>query len=62
MAQNRVALWTAEDMEEDVDLSLALGSYGQNGHYNDGQLIDPLVICVHLSMCPTSPAAATADR
>ena len=36
MAQNRVALWTAEDLEEDVDLSLALGSYGQNGPYNDG--------------------------
>ncbi|KAF8347471.1 eukaryotic translation initiation factor 3 subunit 6 [Amanita rubescens] len=43
MAQNRVALWTAEDMEEDVDLSLALGSYGQNGHYNDAPLPQPQI-------------------
>ncbi|KAF8737469.1 hypothetical protein AX14_012849 [Amanita brunnescens Koide BX004] len=43
MAQNRVALWTAEDMEEDVDLSLALGSYGQNGPYTDAPLPQPQI-------------------
>ncbi|KAF8631456.1 hypothetical protein AX15_002394 [Amanita polypyramis BW_CC] len=43
MAQNRMALWTAEDMEEDVDLSLALGNYGQNGHYDDAHLPHPQI-------------------
>ena len=40
MSQNRMALWTAEDMEEEVDLSLALGNYGQN--FDDGQLTSGL--------------------
>ena len=38
MAQQRTALWEA-DLEEDfhdVDLNLAIGSYGQNGLYDDG--------------------------
>ncbi|KAK2467932.1 hypothetical protein APHAL10511_000227 [Amanita phalloides] len=43
MALNRMALWTAEDVEEDVDLSLALGSYGQNGHYDDARLPQPQI-------------------
>lgn len=38
MAQQRMALWAAEaDIDEDVDLSLAIGNYGQNGHYEDGE-------------------------
>lgn len=33
-----MALWAAEaDIDEDVDLSLAIGNYGQNGHYEDGE-------------------------
>ena len=41
MAQQRKALWEA-DLDEDlqdVDLSLAIGSYGQNGLYDDGAYI-----------------------
>lgn len=42
MAQQRMALWAAEaDIDEDlqdVDLSLAIGSYAQNGHYEDGMV------------------------
>ena len=39
MAQQRMALWAAEaDIDEDVDLSLAIGNYGQDGLYDDGQL------------------------
>lgn len=41
MAQQRMALWAAEaDIDEDlqdVDLSLALGNYGQNGTYDEGK-------------------------
>lgn len=40
MAQQRMPLWAAEaDLEEDlqgVDLSLAIGNYGQNGYFEDG--------------------------
>lgn len=39
MAQQRKALWEA-DLDEDlhdVDLNLAIGSYGQNGLYDDGR-------------------------
>ncbi|KAF8634026.1 hypothetical protein AX17_004291 [Amanita inopinata Kibby_2008] len=44
MAQNRMALWAAEaDIEEDVDLSLALGNYGQNGHYDDAHIQQPQI-------------------
>ena len=36
MAQQRLALWNAEDdLEEDVDL-LTVGNYGQNMQYEDG--------------------------
>jgi translation initiation factor 3 subunit L len=39
MAQQRMELWAAEaDIDEDVDLSLALGNYGQNGHYDDSEV------------------------
>lgn len=41
MSQNRMALWNAEDMEEDVDLSLELGSYGQN--FDDAHLSQPQI-------------------
>ena len=37
MAQQRLALWNAEDdLEEDVDL-LTIGNYGQNIQYEDGK-------------------------
>jgi len=40
MAQQRLAIWTAEeDLEEDVDLSIALDSYGQNVQYEDCGLL-----------------------
>lgn len=37
MSQQR-ALWAAEEIDDlqDVDLSLAIGNYGQNGLYDDG--------------------------
>lgn len=38
MAQQRMPLWAAEEIDEDlqdVDLSLAIGNYGQNGIYDD---------------------------
>ena len=36
MAQQRLALWNAEeDLEEEVDL-LTIGNYGQNMQYEDG--------------------------
>jgi translation initiation factor 3 subunit L len=40
MSQQRMALWAAEEIDEelqDVDLSLAIGNYGQNGLYDDVQ-------------------------
>jgi translation initiation factor 3 subunit L len=39
MSQQRMALWTAEEIDEEfqgVDLSLAIGNYGQNELYDDG--------------------------
>lgn len=39
MSQQRMALWTAEAIDEDlqdVDLSLDIGNYGQSGIYDDG--------------------------
>lgn len=42
MAQQRMALWAAEEIDEDlqdVDLSLAIGNYGQNGLYDDGEFL-----------------------
>jgi len=43
MSQQRMALWAAEaDIDEDlqdVDLSLAIGNYGQSGHYDDGMSV-----------------------
>ena len=37
MAQQRLALWNAEDdLEEEVDL-LTIGNYGQNVQYEDGK-------------------------
>ena len=39
MAQQRLALWNAEDdLEEDVDL-LTIGNYGQNIQYEDGEFV-----------------------
>ncbi|KAF8154694.1 RNA polymerase I-associated factor PAF67-domain-containing protein [Crassisporium funariophilum] len=43
MAQQRLALWNAEeDMEEEVDL-LAIGNYGQNVQYEDAHLHQPQI-------------------
>lgn len=39
-----MALWAAEaDIEEDVGLSIALGNYGQNGHYDDARIQQPQI-------------------
>lgn len=36
MSEQRLSLWTAEeDLEEEVDLSMAIGNYGPN-IYDDG--------------------------
>lgn len=59
MAQQRKALWEA-DLDEDlqdVDLSLAIGNYGQNGTYEDGASLmnayrTPSFIC---SKCQPNP-------
>lgn len=39
MTQQRTTLWEAELEEDlqDVDVNLAIGNYGQNGVYNDGE-------------------------
>lgn len=39
MAQQRTTLWEAELEEDlqDVDVNLAIGNYGQNGMYDDGE-------------------------
>ncbi|GLB41069.1 putative component of the eukaryotic translation initiation factor 3 (eIF-3) complex, which is involved in protein synthesis of a specialized repertoire of mRNAs and, together with other initiation factors, stimulates binding of mRNA and methionyl-tRNAi to the 40S ribosome [Lyophyllum shimeji] len=44
MAQQRMPLWAAEaDIDEDVDLHLAIGNYGQNGHYEDAPMQQPQI-------------------
>ncbi|KAF8958415.1 RNA polymerase I-associated factor PAF67-domain-containing protein [Flammula alnicola] len=44
MAQQRLALWNAEeDLEEDVDLSIAMGNYGQNVQYEDSHMHQPQI-------------------
>ncbi|EAU86804.1 eukaryotic translation initiation factor 3 subunit 6 [Coprinopsis cinerea okayama7 len=44
MSQQRMALWAAEaDIDEDVDLSLAIGNYGQNDHYEDAPIPQPQI-------------------
>lgn len=64
MAQQRMALWAAEaDIEEDVGLSIALGNYGQNGHYDDGEVAFAITIPLQdffISLCSTY--TATPDR
>lgn len=45
MAQQRMSLWATEDIDEDVDLSLAIGNYGQHGAYEDGTKISVLLEC-----------------
>ena len=36
MASQRLAIWNAEeDLEEDVDINLALDAYGQEMQYDD---------------------------
>jgi len=36
-------LWAAEDIEEeDVDLSLAIGNYGQSAQYDEGAPFSPM--------------------
>lgn len=39
MEQQRMALWAAEELDEemqDVDVNLAIGNYAQSGLYDDG--------------------------
>ncbi|KAF8908097.1 eukaryotic translation initiation factor 3 subunit 6 [Gymnopilus junonius] len=44
MAQQRLALWNAEeDLEEDVDLTMALENYTQEMHYDDSQISQPQI-------------------
>jgi hypothetical protein len=64
MAQQRMALWAAEaDIDEDVDLSLALGNYGQNGHYDDGEVTFIILLPRILVLIPVpSTYATTPDR
>lgn len=47
MSQQRMALWAADEIDEDlqdVDLSLAIGNYGQNGQYDDGEAPEGLTM------------------
>ncbi|EED77840.1 predicted protein [Postia placenta Mad-698-R] len=37
MSQQRKALWDVDEDLQDVDLSLAIGNYGQNGIYDEGE-------------------------
>jgi hypothetical protein len=60
MSEQRLALWNAEeDLEEEVDLSLAIGSYGPSV-YDDGKnfQIDPHSLLIIVPYYSTySPAA-----
>lgn len=49
MSQQR-ALWEADFEEElqDVDVNLAIGSYGQNGLYDDGTPISFTIVPVNI--------------
>ena len=63
MSQQRMALWTAEEIDEEfqgVDLSLAIGNYGQNELYDDGSTAFPLILSINdvNSQCSTT----TSDR
>lgn len=53
MAQQRTTLWEAELEEDlqDVDVNLAIGNYGQNGMYDDGERRVP-VGAEWALMCP----------
>ena len=43
MSQQRTQLWAAEaDIDEDIDLNLAIGSYGQNDQYEEGESLQDL--------------------
>ncbi|KAK7434179.1 hypothetical protein VKT23_020310 [Stygiomarasmius scandens] len=45
MSQQRMAIWAAdEDIDEDIqDISLAIGNYGQNGHFDDAHIQPPQI-------------------
>ncbi|KAF9004619.1 eukaryotic translation initiation factor 3 subunit 6 [Cyathus striatus] len=44
MSQQRVPAWATDaDIDEDVDLTLAIGNYGQNGHYEDAHIQQPQI-------------------
>ncbi|KAL0070998.1 hypothetical protein AAF712_001556 [Marasmius tenuissimus] len=46
MAQQRMSIWATEDIDEElqgVDLSLAIGNYGQNSHYDDAHIPQPTI-------------------
>ena len=57
MAQQRKALWEA-DLDEDlhdVDLNLAIGTYGQNGMYDDGEFARPIYFLVLIVVVVAQP-------
>ena len=48
-------MWNAEEIDdEDVNLGLAMGNYGQSGHYDDGAY----QLCLDSNVCPIFSAAA----
>jgi len=56
MSQQRLSLWAADEIDEDlhdVDVSLAIGSYAQNGLYDDGAHPHPVLP----SVVPDPPQA-----
>ena len=65
MAQQRLALWNAEDdLEEDVDL-LTIGNYGQNIQYEDGEFFLLFFFMKNLSWVDVnnfSTHSSTSDR
>ena len=54
MAEQRLALWNAEDdLEEEVDLSIAIGSYGP-AVYDDGENLLWILTSLFLIFHPTA--------
>ena len=54
MAQPRMPLWAAEDIEEelqDVDVNLALGNYGQAEIYDEG--VPRTIVLKYSEICTT---------
>jgi hypothetical protein len=63
MSQQRMQLWAAEaDIDEDVDLNLAIGSYGQSDRYDDGAFFKVYQPFSFNANCCSSSHPATSDR